>query len=721
MSLPDQDAGPVFKLPAKILTTMFSISSAVLLIAVWATRIVGGKAATIANADTSLTLLFQNNLNASDDVNHVGFIMLDSAMAATGQQSCASIGQSLLSVTVAQNYSTDLALSLAYQEYAGYTTDQSSYLIDGQELSLSSESTLSFAAAGNSASGPVICSNSALQSRPQNSTATVDTSILISAGSNTYQGYFNKKSFRFNGIRYAQQPERFEYSELYEPQGQTINATTYGSQCIQGGGGEEDCLFLNIQTPMIPKSGSTEALRPVMFWIHGGGFTGGTGADPLSDGSNLASREDIVVVTINYRLSTLGFLAIPGTNITGNFGIADQVVALQWAVDNIAYFGGDPNQITINGESAGAGSVRTLLGSPKAIGLYQGAVAMSNLGGGQDLGLESNYGTTYSLYYSIDQSYNVSGSKIINSTNCTSESISDSIACLKAVNASTLVNLPTVARYVVQDNIFVNTSNLNVLTPYNGTAHVPTIFGIVADDGASFSNLPPTNLTEGNLTGALQVGLGISASYANAIITSNLFPFSNTTGNYTLDAFNVTARVATDNTFRCIDQATIFAAATNNVFPRAYYYQVERTIDGYNPNSVPGAPITPGYPYGNPILPYFRLHGSDMPWIFGNFYDPLRDDDDLYSVQLVSGYFGAFVRQKGDPNPNLEFVKVRGYEETEMVVAGADGRWEAVKGSEGEQGVVRHLDYPGYSSGWVDVEQCKFLNYSLSYYLDGGI
>lgn len=429
------------------------------------------------------------------------------------------------------------------------------------------------------------------------------------------------------------------------------------------------------------------------------------------------------MVTINYRLSTLGFLAIPGTNITGNFGIADQIVALQWTVQNIAYFGGDPNQITINGESAGAGSVRTLLGSPKAIGLYQGAVSMSNLGGGQDLGLTSNYGTTYSLYYSIAQSYNVSGQQIVNSTNCTTGSIAESIACLKAVNASTLISLPTVARYVVQDNIYVNTSHLNVLTPFNGTAHVPTIFGIVADDGASFSNLPPANLSQGNLTGALQTGLSISASYANSIITSGLFPFENITGNYTLDAFNVTARIATDNTFRCIDQATIFAAATNKVFPQSYFYQVERTIDGYNPNNVPGAPVTPGYPNGNPNLPYFRLHGADMPWIFGNFYDPLRDDNDLYSVQLVSGYFGAFVRQKGNPNPDPEYLKVRGYTQTLASVEGPDGMWGAVDGGAGneqEAGVVRHLDYPAYSSGWVDVPQCAWLNYSLSYYLDGG-
>jgi carboxylesterase type B len=85
---------------------------------------------------------------------------------------------------------------------------------------------------------------------------------------------------------------------------------------------------LNIQTPYIPKAGSNKDLRPVLFWIHGGGFEGGTGADRVSDGGHLASREDIVVVSFNYRLGTLGFLAIPGTDIRGNYGIADQIVAL---------------------------------------------------------------------------------------------------------------------------------------------------------------------------------------------------------------------------------------------------------------------------------------------------------------------------------------------------------------------------------------------------------
>lgn len=661
-----------------------------------------------------MSLLFQNNLNASDDVNHVGFLLLDAAPVEEQASLCSNLGQSLLSSTTANNYSNDLALALAYQEYAGYSEASTQYVVDDGILLTSSNTTLSISGGQVNASLPAICSNSAAQSEPQNSTATADTLVSITGGDNVYDGYLNKKSFRFLGIRYAQQPERFTYSQQYQPQNQTINATGYGSQCLQGGGGSEDCFFLNIQTPYIPKAGSNSNLRPVMFWIHGGGFTGGTGADPLSDGSNLASREDLVVVTVNYRLSTLGFLAVPGTNVTGNYGIQDQITALQWTINNIAYFGGDPNRITIIGESAGAGSVRTLLGSPKAIGMYQGGVAMSNLGGGQDLGLDSNYGTTYSLYYSIAQSYNVSGMDIVNATNCTADSIEESVSCLSSFNATELVNLETVARYVVQDNIYVNTSELNVLTPYNGTAHVPIIFGNVANDGASFSNYPPDPIAEGNLTGALQVGLDISADAAQSIIDSGLFPYENNTGNYTYDAFNVTQRVATDNTFRCIDQATVYAGATTGVFPVAYYYQFERAIDGYNPNDVPGAPVEPGYPNGNPELPYFKLHGADMPWVFGNFYDPLRDDNDLYSLQLVSAYFAEFVRS-GQPNPNTAYLSIRGYTETLQAIE-QYGPWDAVSS---ETGTVHHLNYPSYSTGFVDVPQCAWLNYSTTYYLDG--
>ncbi|ETN47084.1 uncharacterized protein HMPREF1541_01274 [Cyphellophora europaea CBS 101466] len=688
----------------------------VLLVAAVASAYPGSSHA-VCNSQSSLTLIYQNNLNASDDSNHVSAIILDPMPARNAQTACGAINESLLTQATIQNYTTDFTDTLAYLDYT-YGTGPA-YLVDNAVVTLQDQS-LSYAASNSAQRNlPVLCTQSDRETQPPNSTASASNLVTVAAAGNTYIGYHNQKSFRFAGIRYANTPERFEYSKVYSGTGETINATAYGSQCLQGGGGSEDCLFLNIQTPYIPKAGSSNNLRPVYFWIHGGGFTGGTGADPGTDGGNLASREDIVVVTINYRLSTLGFLAIPDSPIKGNYGIGDQINALKWTVANIAKFGGDPKRITIAGSSAGAGSVRTLLGSPPAIGLFQGAQADSNLGGGVDLGLDGNYGTTYSSYLTINESYTRGGFPVLNATNCTSGSTTQQIACLRTANATTLISGNDIPRYVVQDGTIVTTPKLDV-TARNGTsAYVPIMFGVAANDGASFSTLSPTPVA--NLSEGLQTGLSINASAADAIIASGLFPFYSS-GNLTLDAFNVTQRVATDNTFRCIDQATVYAGAVTHTFPATYYYQFERSIDGYNPNNLSPeliqGPRSPNYPNGNPHAPYFKLHGSTGDWIFGNFYGrPLRDETDLWSLQLTSGYFAEFVRS-GQPNMREEALRVRGaaYAKTLEAVR-TQGSWGAVQG---EAGPVRFLDWPARSGGFVDVEQCRWLNYSLSYYVDGG-
>ncbi|HEX4245357.1 MAG TPA: carboxylesterase family protein, partial [Acidimicrobiales bacterium] len=147
----------------------------------------------------------------------------------------------------------------------------------------------------------------------------------------------------------------------------------------------EDCLTLNLWT-----QGLGEDRRPVMVWIHGGGFNSGTGAGDLYRGGTLARQGDVVVVTINYRLGALGFLAHPALQLpscawigggewvgSGNWGIADQIAALVWVRDNIAAFGGDPGNVTIFGESAGGMSVSTLLGVAGARGLFHRAIVES--------------------------------------------------------------------------------------------------------------------------------------------------------------------------------------------------------------------------------------------------------------------------------------------------------------------------------------------------------
>jgi len=137
----------------------------------------------------------------------------------------------------------------------------------------------------------------------------------------------------------------------------------------------EDCLFLNLWTPRLD-----DARRPVMVWVHGGGFTTGSGGVGLYRGEHLA-RRGVVVVTINYRLGALGWLAHPGLQQTGgglgNWGLLDQIKALTWVRDNVEVFGGDPGNVTVFGESAGAMSVAALLASPAARPLFRRAIVQS--------------------------------------------------------------------------------------------------------------------------------------------------------------------------------------------------------------------------------------------------------------------------------------------------------------------------------------------------------
>ena len=151
----------------------------------------------------------------------------------------------------------------------------------------------------------------------------------------------------------------------------------------------EDCLYLNVWTA----AKARDERRPVIVWIHGGAFTGGSGSVPLYDGEEMA-KKGVVFVTINYRLGIFGFLAHPELSkespnkVSGNYGILDQIAALQWVKDNILAFGGDPSNITIDGQSAGAFSVNALVVSPLARGLFHKAIAQSGgmFGGERMLG-----------------------------------------------------------------------------------------------------------------------------------------------------------------------------------------------------------------------------------------------------------------------------------------------------------------------------------------------
>ncbi|HEY5349853.1 MAG TPA: carboxylesterase family protein, partial [Candidatus Lustribacter sp.] len=156
------------------------------------------------------------------------------------------------------------------------------------------------------------------------------------------------------------------------------DATAFGPECAQpappGTRTSEDCLTLNVWTPA-----ATGANLPVMVWIYGGGFAVGGSKYPVYDGTSLA-RHGVVVVTLNYRLNVFGFLAHPALtaespeHTSGNYGLLDQVAALRWVQANAAAFGGNPHNVTIFGESAGAASVSALMTMPRANGLYVRAI-----------------------------------------------------------------------------------------------------------------------------------------------------------------------------------------------------------------------------------------------------------------------------------------------------------------------------------------------------------
>ena len=196
----------------------------------------------------------------------------------------------------------------------------------------------------------------------------------------------------FKGIPFAQPPTgelRWKAPQPVENWTGVRNADHFGPRCMQrpSPGGDfwfrstemsEDCLYLNVWTP----AASAEESLPVLVYIFGGGFQNGDGSEPRYDGGNMA-RKGMVAVTVNYRLNIFGFFSHPELtkesphHASGNYGLLDQVAALQWVRRNIAAFGGDPNRVTIAGESAGSMSVSALMGSPLSRDLIAGAIGES--------------------------------------------------------------------------------------------------------------------------------------------------------------------------------------------------------------------------------------------------------------------------------------------------------------------------------------------------------
>ncbi|XP_028519160.1 neuroligin-4, Y-linked [Exaiptasia diaphana] len=234
---------------------------------------------------------------------------------------------------------------------------------------------------------------------------------------------------------------------------------------------DEDCLNLNVYVPAAP----CDSKRAVMVWIHGGGFLGGS--NRIADGSYLATLGDVIVIAINFRRGILGYLHHRPSGLTGNYGLFDQLEALKWVNRNIAAFGGDPNRVTIFGNSAGGASVSLLCLSPLARNLFKYAIMQSGV---------ANIPVNYQYFKEDPKSWESYKQRLKCNKNV---SIID---CLKSAKPSFLnnVKLPRWLSPVI-DGDFILDSPHTLLDKGNFTNPESTMIGVASDDGSRMTNAIP--------------------------------------------------------------------------------------------------------------------------------------------------------------------------------------------------------------------------------------
>jgi para-nitrobenzyl esterase len=435
----------------------------------------------------------------------------------------------------------------------------------------------------------------------------------------------------FLGIPYAAPPVGNRRWRPTKPYGlfprSLLQATQFGSECTQAGGGSEDCLFLNVYSPQGTGAGSG---LPVMFWIHGGSLTTG-GSDPYNPVRLV--KQGVIVVTINYRLGYLGFFAQSAIDAEGhinaNYGLMDQQFALKWVKRNIAGFGGDPNRVTIFGESAGGQSVYAQLASPLAAGMFSGAISES--------GSYLEFQNYFSYLPTLAQA-EAAGAQVADSVECTNQTAK----CLRAVPAATLVALEPSPVYPVVDGALL-TQTITAAFASGEFNRVPVISGTNHDEWRLF--VAEDYDFQGNpILTSTEYDNAVAALWGSSLgpVVLELYPYSiYPSGGVALGASG------TDGIFSC---------PARNADQALSQYVTTYTYEFNDEN----APPSQSYFGGLLTFPLGAYHTSELQYLFkgANFFGlpvaALSHKQVLLSDAMVS-YWTQFAKT-GNPNSSAEPV-----------------------------------------------------------------
>jgi len=433
----------------------------------------------------------------------------------------------------------------------------------------------------------------------------------------------------FLGIPYAAPPlgtNRWRAPAPVVAWTEVRDASVPGPSCMQKGGGRvgpvsEDCLLINVWTP----NQASEKPLPVFVWIHGGGFEVGSSNNPMLNGQNLSEAGNIVVVSLNYRLGTLGFLALAdlsaesSSKSSGAYGFLDQVAALQWIKGNIASFNGDPSNITLGGNSAGAMSVCFHLVSDASRGLFQRAIMQS--------------GICTRPTPDLDE-YVKQGTKTIAEVGCAGDT--DTVNCLRAQDAQLLMDAAALNNTYPGGDLFQPAGTIWELPPTvdNEFLDQPVVRSMASGEMAKVPVIIGANNDEGGFFIYGETVPDDAQGYREALNRRYGPRAQDVLGQYPLDDFDspvqALAEVLGDELFLCptLHTAQFLRQAGSDV----YLYKFERSL------ALLGDPWSRAF------------HTAEIPFVFGNahFFTELGQADLDYSAKVMPYWLRFIV--SGDPN-----------------------------------------------------------------------